>query len=100
VSGSWSLNVKLGPDEKTATLTLQQEGERLTGSIAGSLGAGEISNAAMTADEVRFTVSLQLEGQTKEATFTGTLSGNEIRGAVTVVGSAPGTFTATRARPN
>ena len=100
LSGPWSLNVKLGPEEKTAALTLQQEGERVTGSIAGSLGAGEISNASMTADEVRFTVSLQIEGQTKEATFTGTLSGNEIRGSVTVVGAAPGTFTATRVRPN
>jgi hypothetical protein len=99
-SGAWSLNVKFGPDEKAATLTLQQEGERLTGSIAGSLGAGEISNASMTGDEVRFTVSLQLEGQTKEATFTGTLAANEIRGAVTVVGGAPGSFTATRSRPN
>jgi imidazolonepropionase-like amidohydrolase len=100
VSGAWTLNVKLGPDEKAATLTLQQEGERLTGSIAGSVGAGEISNASMTADELRFTVPLQIEGQTKEATFTGTLSGNEIRGTVTVVGSAPGSFTATRVRPN
>ena len=100
VSGSWSLNVKLGPDEKAATLTLQQEGERVTGSISGTLGAGEISNASMTADEIRFTASLQLEGQTKEATFTGTLSGNEIRGTVTVVGGAPGSFTATRVRPN
>jgi hypothetical protein len=100
VSGAWALNVKLGPDEKTATLTLQQEGERVTGSIAGSLGAGEISNASMTEDEVRFTIPLQIEGQTKEATFTGTLSGNEIRGTVTVVGAAPGTFTATRSRPN
>ncbi|HEX6046013.1 MAG TPA: amidohydrolase family protein [Pyrinomonadaceae bacterium] len=100
VTGAWALNVKLGPDEKTGSLTLQQEGERVTGSIAGSLGAGEISNASMTGDEVRFTIPLQLEGQTKEATFTGTLSGNEIRGNVTVVGAAPGTFTATRSRPN
>lgn len=100
VTGAWALNVKFGPDEKAGTLTLQQEGERVTGSIAGSLGAGEISNASMTADEVRFTVPLQLEGQTKEATFSGTLSGNEVRGTVTVVGSAPGTFTATRQRPN
>ena len=100
VSGAWTLNLKFGPDEKTATLTLQQEGERVTGSIAGSLGAGEISNASMTGDEVRFTIPLQLEGQTKEATFTGTLTGNEIRGTVTVVGAAPGTFTATRSRPN
>jgi hypothetical protein len=101
LNGSWTLTVNLGQGERPATLTLQQEGDRVTGSIAGSFGAGEISNATATADEVRFTVPLQIEGQTKEATFTGTLSGNEIRGTVTVVGAAPGTFTATRAaRPN
>jgi len=101
LSGSWTLTINLGQGERPATLTLQQEGDRVTGSIAGAFGAGEISNATTTADEVRFTVPLQIEGQTKEATFTGTLSGNEIRGTVTVVGAAPGTFTATRAaRPN
>ena len=101
VSGTWTMNINLGQGDRGATLTLQQEGDRVTGSIAGVLGTGEISNAAMSsADELRFTVPLNLEGQTKEATFTGTLSGNEIRGAVTVVGLAPGSFTATRVRPN
>jgi imidazolonepropionase-like amidohydrolase len=102
VSGAWNLNINLGQGERTATLNLQREGEQLTGSISGSLGAGEISNAAISsAGEVRFTVPLQIEGQTREATFTGTLSGNEIRGTVTVVGAAPGSFTATRvSRPN
>jgi imidazolonepropionase-like amidohydrolase len=102
LSGTWTMNINLGQGERGATLTLQQEGERLTGSIAGVLGSGEISNASVTStDEVRFTVSLNIEGQTKEATFTGTLSGNEIRGTVSVVGMANGSFTATRAgRPN
>jgi imidazolonepropionase-like amidohydrolase len=100
-TGSWTLNINLGQGERAATLTLQQEGDRVTGSIAGVLGSGEISNASITAtDELRFSVPLNIEGQTKEATFTGTLSGNEIRGTVTVVGSAPGSFTATRVRPN
>jgi len=45
---------------------------------------------------VRFTVSVNVEGQTKEATFTGNLANNQIRGNVAIVGSAPGTFTATR----
>jgi ssDNA-binding replication factor A large subunit len=96
------VNINLGQGDRGATLTLQQEGDRVTGSIAGVLGSGEISNASMSAsDELRFTVSLNLEGQTKEATFTGTLAGNEIRGSVAVVGMTPGTFTATRAaRPN
>lgn len=101
LSGTWTLNVNLGQGDRGATLTLQQEGDRVTGSIAGVLGSGEISNASVSAsDEVRFTASLNIEGQTKEATFTGTVSANEIRGTVAVVGLAPGSFTATRVRPN
>jgi imidazolonepropionase-like amidohydrolase len=101
VTGAWTLNINFGQGERSATLTLQQEGDRVTGSIAGVLGSGEISNASISAsDELRFSVPLNLEGQTREATFTGTLSGNEIRGSVAIVGSSPGTFTATRVRPN
>ncbi len=103
LNGAWTVNVNLeGQGDKSITLTLQQEGERLSGSIAGPLGAGEISNAsASNMGEVRFTVSVNVEGQTKEATFTGRLANNEIRGNVAIVGSAPGTFTATRSgQPN
>ena len=100
LSGTWHLNISLAQGERAATLNLQQEGERLSGSISGSLGAGEISNASVSAAEVRFTVPLEIEGQTKEATFTGTLTGDQIRGTVTVVGLAPGSFSANRARPN
>ncbi|HEU4710566.1 MAG TPA: amidohydrolase family protein [Pyrinomonadaceae bacterium] len=100
-TGMWTLNINLGQGERGATLTLQQEGERVTGSIAGVLGAGDISNASISAGgELRFTVPLNIEGQTKEATFTGTLTGDEMRGSVTVVGMTPGSFTATRSRPN
>ena len=103
LNGAWTVNVNLeGQGDKSITLTLQQEGERLSGSIAGPLGAGEISNAsASNTGEVRFTVSVNVEGQTKEATFTGRLANNEIRGSVAIVGSGPGTFTATRSgQPN
>lgn len=99
LTGTWNLTVNLGQVEKTGSVTLQQEGERLSGRIAGLLGTGEISNASVTAaGEVRFSVPLEIEGQTKEATFAGTVSGDQIRGTVTVVGAAPGSFTATRAR--
>jgi imidazolonepropionase-like amidohydrolase len=100
LTGQWTLNVNVGPGAKTATLNLTQEGERLRGSIEGAYGAAEISNAS-AGNEIRFTVPLNIEGQTKEATFVGTPAGNEIRGTVTVVGSAPGSFTATRTgQPN
>ncbi|HEY6802097.1 MAG TPA: amidohydrolase family protein [Pyrinomonadaceae bacterium] len=100
LTGNWTLNVNLG-EEITTRLLLRQEGDRLSGSIQGPLGSGDIANAS-TGNEVKFTVVVNVGGQTKEATFAGALapSGNEIRGAVTVEGRAPGTFTATRNVPN
>ena len=103
LNGTWNVNINLeGQGDKSITLTLQQEGERLSGSISGPLGAGEISNAsASNTGDVRFTVTVNVEGQTKEATFTGRLANNEIRGSVAIVGAAPGTFTAMRSgQPN
>jgi hypothetical protein len=96
------VNVNLGRGDTSITLNLTQEGDRVSGSISGPLGAGEISNGSTTsAGEVRFTVTVNVEGQTSEATFAGTLANNEIRGSVTIVGSSPGTFTATRSgQPN
>ena len=99
-AGTWALNIDLGKGNMTATLTLQQEGDRLRGSIQGDLGSGEIANAALsTGGEVRFSAKVTVEGQTNEATFAGTLTGNEMRGSVTIVGSSPGSFTGTRS-PN
>src|SRR5689334_24454940 len=100
LSGTWNVTVNLGQGDKAVAVTLQQEGERLNGSIAGALGTGEIANGSATGGEVRFTASLEIEGQTKEATFAGTVSGDQIRGTVPVVGMTPGTFTGSRALSN
>ncbi|MGB7922252.1 MAG: amidohydrolase family protein, partial [Pyrinomonadaceae bacterium] len=96
-SGTWTFNVNLGEGEMAATLTLQQEGERLSGSIQGALGSGQISNGSAGASgDIRFSVAINVGGQTSEATFTGTINGNQMRGTVEIVGRAPGSFTGTR----
>src|SRR5258705_10145496 len=101
LSGTWTLNINLGQGDTGASLNLQQEGERLRGSIQGSLGSAEIANSSITATgEVRFTAVLTIEGQTREVTFAGNVAGNEIRGSVTIEGRAPGSFTAIRSVPN
>ncbi|CAN5611802.1 hypothetical protein BH20ACI3_BH20ACI3_26840 [soil metagenome] len=97
-TGTWTLNVNLGSGDAAVTLVLQQEGERLRGSIQGDLGSSEIANASTGAGgDVRFTVPITFEGQTAEATFAGRISGNEMQGTMTVVGRAPGSFTGTKA---
>jgi hypothetical protein len=100
IGGSWVLNVNLGEGDVGVTLTLQQEGDTLSGSIQGALGANQIASAsAGPGGEIRFTVPITLSReskQTTEANFAGTVTGNEMRGTVQIVGRSPGTFTGTR----
>ncbi|MFN2491518.1 MAG: amidohydrolase family protein, partial [Pyrinomonadaceae bacterium] len=105
VSGTWSLTVNLSgsgneKQEFTATLNLQQQGGRLTGSLQGQLGSGAIANGTSDAGSVNFTVPITLAApgsQTTDAIFTGTLTGSQMRGTVQVVGRGSGSFSATRA---
>jgi imidazolonepropionase-like amidohydrolase len=98
-SGTWTLRVQLeGQPERSITLTLQQETERLSGSIQGDFGSAQIANASVGASgDIKFTVPITTGTQTTEATFNGTISGNEMRGTVTTVGTGAGTFNGTRA---
>ena len=97
--GTWTLRVGIeGQPERSVTLMLQQETERLSGTIQGDLGSAQIANASVgTSGDIKFTVPITTGTQTTEATFTGTISGNEMRGTVTTVGSGTGTFNGTRA---
>ncbi|HEX7315447.1 MAG TPA: amidohydrolase family protein [Pyrinomonadaceae bacterium] len=104
-TGTWTLNVNLGGSgnerqELSGTLTLQQQGDRLTGSLQGQLGSGNIASGTVTGSDINFTAPITLPApasQTTDAIFTGTITGGEMRGSVQVVGRGPGTFTATRA---
>lgn len=100
-TGTWTVTVKLGADigEQTFTLNLQQQGERLSGSIQGPLGSGQIGAGSLSGSDIRFTVPVTLPApasQTTDAQFTGTVSGNTMSGSVQLVGRDPGAFTATR----
>ena len=103
VAGTWTLNVNLGgsaQSEFTVTLILQQQGDRLTGSLQGPLGSGQVASGTLAGADINFTVPVTLPGpasQTTDAQFSGTVSGNEMRGSVQLVGRGPGTFTGTRA---
>src|SRR5688572_4596944 len=46
-TGSWAVTINTGSADLNMTLVLQQEGDRLRGSIQGALGTGEISNASI-----------------------------------------------------
>ena len=100
-TGTWSVTVNLGGGiaEQTVTLNLQQQGERLTGSLQGALGSGQLGAGNVTGSDIRFNVPIALPApasQTTDAQFTGTITGNTMSGTVQPVGRDAGTFTATR----
>ncbi|MBA3248523.1 MAG: amidohydrolase family protein, partial [Pyrinomonadaceae bacterium] len=98
VAGAWNLRVRLGGrEEASVTLTLQQQGDRLQGSIAGDYGAAPIANASVgQTGDIKFTAPITIATQTTEATFSGTVSGNTMSGTVQFPGSDTGSFTGTR----
>jgi imidazolonepropionase-like amidohydrolase len=96
-AGTWTLTVTLEGSDRTVTLSMQQEGERLRGSMQGALGSGSINDGSVGADGAfRFTTSVLLEGATEEATFSGTIAGGSMRGTVQIIGHPSGTFVGTR----
>lgn len=96
-SGTWTITATFSVGERTITLNLQQEGERLRGTIQGSLGSADITGGSLGADgDLQFTVPVTLGNTSEEATFTGTLTGNVMRGTVQIVGQPNGTFVGTR----
>lgn len=100
-AGTWTLTVTTDEGEKAITLSLQQESDRLRGSIQGSLGTRDIADGSIGDNgEFRFTVPLTFASETSEATFTGTLTGNAMRGTLAIIGHAAGTFIGTRPEGN
>jgi hypothetical protein len=98
-SGNWNVVATLDGADHPISISLQQDGVRLTGTYQGSLGAGEVTNGTIGNDgNFRFTASLIVGNLTEECTFSGTLQGNGISGTINVVGepTTPGKFVGTR----
>ena len=95
LSGTWTLAVAAGGSTIPGTLTLRQEGGRLSGTLESAFGKTELTDGSASAEGFRFTASAVVEGRTVEINVAGTVSGNQINGTVTSEIGAT-TFTGTR----
>lgn len=95
--GTWTITVTTDEGEKPVTLTLQQVGGELRGTVQGSLGSSQISNGSIGAGgDLQFTATLTMGSGTEEGRFSGTIEGNLMRGTVSVVGHPQSTFIGTK----
>ena len=96
VAGKWAFNVETSAGSGTPTITLKQDGEKLTGHYSGQLGEADVTGTSKGADvQIKFTVDAQ--GTMINAIYTGALDGKDsMKGKVELVGLGDGTFTAKR----
>jgi hypothetical protein len=97
-AGNWELVVRSPQGDISVRLTLQRDGERITGTLAGPMGSFPIGNGSVSGNQLRLPVSLQFGGDTVEATIVGTIEGDSMRGTITMGALGSFEFTGTRPR--
>ena len=97
LTGKWLFTVQTSAGGGTPTVTLKQEGEKLTGHYSSQqLGEAELTGTVKGAD-IKFTFGADVQGVHLDVTYTGTIeSKDSMKGTVNLGGLGDGTFTAKR----
>ena len=94
LTGKWMFNVETAAGSGTPTITLKQDGDKLTGHYSGQLGEADLTGT-VKGQEIAFKFSVDAQGNNLDCTYTGTIEGKDsLKGKVNIAGLADGTFTA------
>ena len=94
VTGKWMFNVETAAVSGTPTITLKQDGDKLTGHYSGQLGEADLTGT-VKGQEIAFKFTVDAQGNNLDCTYTGTIEGKDaLKGKVNIAGVADGTFTA------
>lgn len=88
VAGTWDLSSP-GRDGsvRTQTLTLQQDGNKLTGTVKGARGGDAPVTGSVTGNNIAFTVTRSTPNGDFKIDYTGTVDGDSMKGTFTVMGN-------------
>jgi hypothetical protein len=96
VTGKWLFAVETTAGSGTPTITLKQDGEKLTGHYTGQLGEADVTGTAKGQD-IKITFTVDAQGTMINCVYTGSVDGKDsMKGKVDLVGLGEGTFTAKR----
>ena len=95
VSGDWNMTFQTEQGDTEVSLTLEQDGEKLTGSITSDQGTVEFEGT-ISDDKVKWVLEIEAEGQFLEITIDGTVDGDAMTGYADFGGFGGGDWTATR----
>ncbi len=95
LTGTWALTSK-GPGGYKATLTLKQEGGKLSGKLESEMGSADVSSGTLDGSQFTITVSMQFQNQKFEFTLKGSATKDALEGTLDTPFGEPSDFTATR----
>jgi opacity protein-like surface antigen len=96
LTGKWLFSVQTDAGAGTPTVTLKQDGEKLTGHYNGQLGDVDVAGSVKGSD-FTFAFSSDLQGTKIDVTYKGTIvNKDELKGSLSIAGLGEGTFTAKR----
>ena len=97
LSGKWLFNVTTAAGNGTPTVTLKQDGEKLTGHYSSAtLGEAELTGT-VKGNAVEFMFGADVQGTHLDVTYKGTIENNNaMKGTVNLGIAGDGTFTAAR----
>lgn len=95
VSGAWGLEVSSAAGSGTPTVTLKQEGEKLTGRYSGQLGEAPLTGT-LKGDAITFQFDVDVQGTALRVVYSGTVEGDTMKGTVSLGEIGEGTFTGSR----
>jgi hypothetical protein len=98
VTGKWQLTVQTEAGTTTPTVTLKQDGEKLSGHYSSeTLGEADVTGT-VKGNDVKFSFNGNLQGQSVPIAYAGTVDAKDsMKGTIDIAGGmASGTFTAKR----
>ena len=82
VAGAWAVSIDIPGSPLAGTLTLNQQGTALTGSLQTQLGPAAIKSGRVTGDSFTFTASVEFGGANIDITANGKVSGSQVTGTI------------------
>lgn len=95
ITGKWAIDVVTPKGNGLAVFTFKQEGNKLTGLYAGSLGEAPVTGTIKGNDAVfQFTLAerLKKDPNAKPAIYYGKVDGDKISGTIDFAGETKGSF--------
>jgi hypothetical protein len=94
VAGTWNITVDIGGNTGTPSVTLKQDGEKLTGTYSSQVFGEQKVTGTIKGNAITFEFTASLEGNAVKVTYTGTVDKATMKGKVTLGELGEGTFTA------